>query len=119
MAIADGWLQTTKNVERINRDMPKVSNTLWKTQSGHWHWCPACFDMHPLPNSWEFDENLESPTFKPSFKHRFGKKMSKVCHYILTDGILNFCKDCTHELAGQSVRLPELPDQIPGYLKDE
>ena len=94
----------------------------------YFHWCPACEEMHPLPDSWKFDGDLENPSFRPSFKHS-GKKTVKVdgkwtgewvrdaqgkavpyvCHYVLTKGVLNFCGDCTHDFAGRSVPLPVLP----------
>lgn len=65
--------------------------------------------MHPLPDSgWTFSGNTDSPTFSPSFKHTWGE--NKVCHYILTDGVLQFCGDSNHELAGQSIPLPDLPE---------
>lgn len=111
-----------------------VSNFLRKTESGHMHWCPACKEMHPLPDSWQFNGNIEKPTFTPSFKHEGlktvrdsngvwlgewerdsqGNTIKEVCHYILTDGILNFCGDCTHSMAGQSVPLAALPE----YYRD-
>jgi hypothetical protein len=84
--------------------------------------------MHRLPDGWTFDGNLESSTFSPSFRHSgmqtvkidgkwtgewvrdaAGEPVPFVCHYILTAGVLNFCGDCTHELAGKSVPLPRLP----------
>lgn len=90
--------------------------------------------MHRLPDSWKFDGNLESPTFSPSFKHTgmqtvkvdgkwtgewvrdaAGKPVPNVCHYILTAGVLNFCGDSTHALAGKSVPLPSLPE---GFADD-
>lgn len=95
------------------------------------HWCPACEEMHPLPDSWTFNGNLESPTFQPSFKHEGFQKVKKngkwtgewvrdakgsvvpfICHYILTAGILNFIVDSTHVLAGKSVPLPKLPESL-------
>jgi len=78
--------------------------------------------MHPLPDGWTFDGNLEQPTFSPSFKHtrtRFpsyteagigiGEPLPFICHYILTAGQLQFCGDSSHKMAGQTVPLPELP----------
>jgi hypothetical protein len=93
--------------------------------------------MHALPDSWTFvNHDLEKPTFSPSFRISSGhytpgwKEGTEcwctyatkhpeapapfncmVCHYILTDGILNFCSDCTHPLAGQAVPLPVLPKE--------
>lgn len=107
-----------------------VSNCLRKTESGYMHWCPACDEMHPLPSTWNFNGNIEKPSFTPSFKHSGvqiekdangkwtgewtkdsnGEPVKFVCHYILTDGILHFCADCTHSMAGKSVPLAALPE---------
>jgi hypothetical protein len=34
---------------------------------------------------------------------------SRVCHYFLIHGELLFCTDCTHEMAGKRVKLPDIP----------
>lgn len=102
--------------------MSQISASLRRTEIGHAHWCPGCEEMHHLPDSWTFDGNAASPTFSPSFRHtliRFdsytpegigvGQRRERVCHYILTAGVLNFCGDSWHKLAGRSVPLPPLP----------
>jgi hypothetical protein len=90
--------------------------------------------MHCIPDTWKFDGNLNSPTFAPSVKITGkqsvvdahgewtgewtgewkpgpdGKALDYCCHYVLTNGVLNFCGDCTHTLKGQRVPLPRLPD---------
>ena len=101
--------------------MSQVSSTLRRASEvfgagvdGYVHWCPACEEAHRLPGSWTFNQGLEKPTFTPSFKHTisFGHKPDKICHYIVTDGVLNYCGDCTHALAGKSVPLPDLPEHL-------
>lgn len=77
-------------------------------EGGYFHWCPACEGLHRLPDTWTFDGNLERPSFQPSFHHRRGN--GRVCHYVLTAGVLHFQADCTHALAGQSVPLPPIPE---------
>jgi len=108
--------------------MSQVSPYLRQTTDGYMHWCPACEEMHPLPNGWAFNGDVNKPTFQPSFKHSGsqtekiggkwtgewvrdlqGNPIPSVCHYVLTSGILNFCADCTHSFAGKSLPLPELP----------
>lgn len=109
--------------------MSRVSAVLRRGEGRYFHWCPACLEMHPLPDSWTFDGNLERPTFTPSFKHSghqlergpdgtwtgewvrdgSGAPIPSVCHYVLTAGVLHFQADCTHALAGQAVPLPEIP----------
>lgn len=59
---------------------------------------------------WTFDGNTESPTFTPSF--RISDRAGSVCHFVLTKGVLNFCSDSTHGMAGKSVPLPKLPDEL-------
>lgn len=77
------------------------------------HWCPGCEEVHVLPwkrGGWTFNGDVNVPTFTPSFLHT--DSSGSVCHYILTAGVLNFCGDCTHSLAGKSVPLPELPPHL-------
>jgi len=91
--------------------MSKVSAKLRRAEGMYLHWCPACEELHPLPDRWKFDGDLNSPTFQPSFKHTGGPKDARtICHYILGAGILHFCGDCTHAMAGKAVPLPDLPD---------
>lgn len=112
--------------------MGQVSSILRRGVDCYFHWCPACEEIHPLPDKWNFNGDLEKPTFSPSFKHEGylkckeadgrwngkwrrdaeGRTIPFVCHYILTDGVLNFCIDCTHDMAGKSVPVPKLPEWL-------
>jgi hypothetical protein len=90
--------------------------------------CPGCKCCHGVwttkANSrkalWEFNGNLEKPTFSPSLLIRFTKDPTPeeqirilsgepfqpkqlVCHLFVRDGMLEFLTDCTHELAGKTV----------------
>lgn len=56
---------------------------------------------------WGFNGSLDSPTFAPSVLQRAG---DYVCHSFVRDGAIEFLGDCTHGLAGQTVPLPELPE---------
>lgn len=113
--------------------MGQISSYLRRAEDAYIHWCPGCEEAHRLPDSWQFNGNIQSPTFTPSFKHSGIKKVvingewtgewvydnkgdpiPYICHYVLTNGILNFCVDCTHSLAGKSIPLPVLPE----YLSD-
>lgn len=113
--------------------MSQVSRVLRRQQGGYLHCCPACHDTHQLPDTWAFNGNVEKPSFSPSFKHGGVMKVTRddgtwywlcdadanpiprVCHYVLTDGVLNFCNDCTHSMGGQAVPLPDLPE----FLRDD
>lgn len=74
------------------------------------------------PNScgarWSFDGDVSRPTFSPSIHIRINHPEmsgyqadipSETCHYFLKAGSLEFLSDCTHELKGKTVPLPELP----------
>lgn len=58
------------------------------------------------PN-WVWNGSLEKPTLEPSILTRYD---DKICHSFLRDGVFQFLGDCTHELAGQMVPIPELED---------
>jgi hypothetical protein len=111
--------------------MSQVSSKLRREENGFVHWCPACEEMHVLPDSWRFDGDLENPSFFPSFKHEGlkrefadgkwtgqwirdagGNTIPFICHYNLVSGQLQFCNDCTHVLAGKTVPLPPLPEGL-------
>lgn len=102
---------------------------------GWCHYCPGCRHMHcinveqptrPYPEfnyaggvQWSFNGNVDRPSFTPSmlistggWKRPDGSEVPKVtlCHYVMTDGVINYCADSAHELKGQAVALPDLPD---------
>lgn len=115
--------------------MSQVSAKLRRMSDAYAHWCPGCQDIHRLPDSWQFNGNVDRPSFTPSFKHSGyqvvkdangkwtgewvrddrGNPVPEVCHYTLTDAMLNFCADSTHALAGKSVPLPDLPTHAVDY----
>lgn len=87
----------------------QVSTKLRRTNAGYAHWCPGCKEMHIIPDSWDFDGNLDSPTFAPSVLLRRPPAIS-CCHYFLRAGQLDFCPDSFHELQAKLVPLPALPE---------
>ena len=75
-------------------------------------WCPACKAAHTYdtggqhrPN-WTFDGNLESPTFTPSLRYLTGTK----CHLFVTNGVIQYCGDCPHDMAGKSTPMVDIPE---------
>lgn len=107
---------------------------------GYAFYCPGCKHTHHIntrkdpnhPNGhvWEFDGNLEKPTFAPSLLVRWTMheppvtpenydqykanpweqtKVEKVCHSFIRSGQIQFLTDCTHELAGKTVDIPPHP----------
>ncbi len=111
--------------------MGQVSSKLRRGPDRYFHWCPGCEEMHPLPDSWQFNGNLENPTFTPSFLHsglQLEKKDGKwtgnwvrdaagntipwTCHYVVTNGMIAYQADCSHSLKGQTIPMPPLPEEL-------
>lgn len=76
--------------------------------------CPGCKDSHTIPiegmNAWTFNGNYEKPTLTPSILARQyeGERVKSICHSFVTNGIIQFLDDCTHEFKGQTIELPLL-----------
>ena len=96
--------------------------------------CPGCKQMHHVTvdgsRGWTFNGDGDKPTFSPSVLVRSGHHMPGhtgdcwcnardsdgqpfgpicfLCHSFVTDGQIRFLSDCTHELADQTVDLPDL-----------
>ena len=91
------------------------------------YWCPGCKSMHEIAvtkrntsgASWSFDGNALAPTFSPSINYRVNTPdmgehyqpdiASTVCHHFVRVGMIQFLDDCTHELRGRTVPLPDFP----------
>lgn len=93
--------------------MKRLSRVLAEGSDGsYWFMCPGC-DSPKRIKGWEFDGNVERPTFAPSVLTTMPDGNGEyVCHSFVRDGKIQFLGDCTHELKGQTVDLPELPDWI-------
>lgn len=101
------------------------------------YWCPGCESAHCVwiehPNNlrarWDWNGDAERPTFSPSIlvrgvvpltdeqiaAYRRGDGLPEprplACHSFVTDGRIQFLSDCTHALAGQTVDLPDWPNE--------
>lgn len=58
--------------------------------------------------AWTWDGNLEAPTISPSILTGHGSPFR--CHSFLKAGVFEFLTDSTHDLSGQFVPIPDLPD---------
>jgi hypothetical protein len=115
--------------------MPKISPV---GHNGNWvFYCPGCKHQHTISSSiWSFNGDVEKPTLSPSVLIKSGHYCShhvsgddcwctfnnkrreegregsrfkcSICHSFVTDGKIQFLSDCTHELAGQTVEIPEV-----------
>lgn len=100
--------------------------------------CPGCEGAHTVTVGdgsgprWGYNGNPAAPTFTPSvlvrsghfiegkagdcwctYEARTGEKSPfscSVCHSFVTDGQIHFLSDCTHQLAGHTVPLPNFED---------
>lgn len=92
--------------------------------------CPGCGHRHAYHTKnpegrpvWQFNGNVESPTFTPSLLNRWGTHAdpnwkpepghtnhSGTCHLYVTNGQIQYLGDCTHDLAGQTVPMQEVPE---------
>lgn len=87
-------------------------------------WCPACDELHMIDSKWQFDGNMENPTFSPSILTWQGNDPNgpdynpndarpfKRCHSFLRAGVWQYLGDCTHEHAGKNLEAVELPDWL-------
>jgi hypothetical protein len=93
-----------------------------------WFYCVGCQTNHRVPvtgpRKWNWNGSEEKPTLTPSIKvtwHKTtdagtarvtdsnGNDVMHVCHSFVTEGRIQYLGDCTHELAGQTVDLEEMP----------
>jgi len=101
--------------------MPKIRNSINDIILFR---CPGCGCAHGVSNQWQYNGNHDSPTITPSIRVRAAKwptddeqarilagekikLLPTICHSFVTDGKIQYLSDCTHELAGQTVELPE------------
>lgn len=89
-----------------------------------WLYCPACVDLHPIRVEvneqaptyaqhkrvpvWDWNGDLEKPTFDPSLKVVRGK-YTKQCHSFIRDGFWEYLSDSDHSWRGRHPLVP-LPD---------
>lgn len=70
------------------------------------------------PN-WTWNGSLDKPTISPSILATYNGKDAgingappSVCHSFVREGKFQFLSDCTHNLAGQTVDIPEWTDTV-------
>ena len=89
-----------------------------KKNLGYMFWCVGCGSHHLIPVKsekrpdvvWEFNNDMEKPSFKPSLLNRFEtlrKGSLHICHLFITDGKIQYCGDCTHKYAHLTVDMSD------------
>ena len=84
--------------------------------------CPGCKCTHEVPvpphrQAWDWNGSLESPTLSPSVLVSYDPNpppdRPAVSHLFVRFGLVQFCGDSKHELAGRTVPLPDLENTQP------
>jgi hypothetical protein len=73
--------------------------------------CPGCGCAHMISvPGWTFNGDFEKPTIRASVLVNGGGENPSTprCHSFVTDGMIEFLSDCTHELKGQTVPLCDI-----------
>lgn len=94
----------------VGRVCENISPLFEKYDDELFFYCPGCefchsikFGAGPGPR-WTWNGDANRPTFSPSIRAVTGKK---VCHFFVTDGVIQYLSDSTHHLAG--ITTPMVP----------
>lgn len=69
--------------------------------------CPACKCGHSINKTWQYDGNKDLPTISPSILV-WSENRNYRCHSYVKKGKIEFLNDCSHDMKGQTVDLPEI-----------
>jgi len=85
---------------------------------GYAFYCPGCGFSHAyftekrneIGAMWTFNGNVNNPTFRASLLNTVDDSKGKPlrCHLFVTNGKIEYCKDCTHHLAGKTVEMEDI-----------
>lgn len=112
--------------------MAALSRKLRSLEGGRiMFFCPGCKENHVIQvepgtsvKPWGWNRDVERPTFTPSILVKGKRRITEdeyqrikngedvkipklICHSFVTDGQIRFLNDSTHDLAGQTVELPD------------
>lgn len=93
--------------------MSDAFNVLTECEGIQMFECPGCKCNHFFQTDqskkpcWTWNNDSTFPTVTPSIlvKTADKKGKEKICHFFIKSGWLEFLSDCTHKLAGQTVRM--------------
>jgi len=91
--------------------MKLLSKTIGRNGDLLFWWCPGCGCAHcinfvnDIRPAWSWNGDAEKPTLHPSVLSTGQKR----CHCFVRDGKIEFLNDCTHDLKGQTVGIPDWP----------
>lgn len=72
----------------------------------YYFFCPGCECYHVFDERWQFNGDLDAPTFSPSLL--CGHTNGRQCHLFVRGGKIEFLPDSVHDLAGQTVTMAEI-----------
>jgi hypothetical protein len=88
--------------------------------------CPGCNGHHAFNDTWEFNGDFEKPTLKPSVLVTWNElpkdatfenvpkgelhpdSIPMRCHSFITDGMIQFLGDCSHDKRNQTLELLDM-----------
>lgn len=86
--------------------------------------CKACHQHFIQTPRWSFNGDMEKPTFSPSVSetcnaedHPSYRKEAATsrCHFTITNGMIQYHGDCTHDLKGQTLPLEAWTEEQIAY----
>lgn len=84
-------------------------HTMIRKDHKHAFHCPACGFAHWFKTDgggWMWNGDRDKPTVRPSI---LAYSDAFRCHSWITDGRIEYLNDCSHDMKGQTVELPEFP----------
>ena len=90
---------------------------LFNNHSTIGHYCPACDDLHRIAvykdGEYCFDGNEGKPTLTYGANFVWGdKEFRQQCKYTIRLGEIRYSSVCTHEYAGKTIKLADIPQHI-------
>jgi hypothetical protein len=77
-------------------------------------YCEGCAMCHSFDNRWNFNGDMEKPTFYPSLLVQMRNAIvnnivanNYVCNSFVREGKIEYLNDCSHKLAGNTVELKD------------
>lgn len=108
-----------------NGNDPNSDIIVIKCPAGHHHYIHTK-SKNGQGCAWSFNGDMEKPTFSPSINERTGwfvdpslkndpkadqewlSENSYHCHFFVREGNIIFCGDCSHDLKGKTMPLPDI-----------
>lgn len=93
-------------------------------------YCPGCECEHAYriqeadkPQGqgpiWSWNGSYDAPTFSPSLLNTQPNHPEGIrCHLFVNDGVIDFCSDSSHKLAGTKVAMTDIVDYRVEWKKD-